>query len=177
MCTCFINEIIPRIDEAQFDLMCSKYSLDAELVLALISKLGKKLGSAKENRQEYTNTKEPNNEDLEKEDIDPDYKVGYKHPPKHTRFQKGNKGNPKGRKSKKGKSAHDLLSEELDKKITIQKDGKCKSMYKRDVIAKNLIHQLSTGKPIPKNNIDLYFSISDYERKKKFFDNYQNPTG
>ena len=173
LCTCFINEIIPRIDKAQFDLMCSKYSLDTELVLALISKLGKKLGSAKENRQEYTNTKEPNNDDLEKEDIDPDYKVGYKHPPKHTRFQKGNKGNPKGRKSKKGKSAHDLLSEELDKKITIQKDGKCKSMYKRDVIAKNLIHQLSIGKPIPKNNIDLYLSISDYERKKKFFDNYQ----
>ena len=43
LCTCFINEIIPRIDEAQFDLMCSKYSLDAELVLALISKLGKNL--------------------------------------------------------------------------------------------------------------------------------------
>ena len=172
LCTCFINEIIPRIDKAQFDLMCSKYSLDVELVLALISKLGKKLGSANENRQENSKTKEQRNEDSENEDINPDYKVGYKHPPKHTRFQKGDKGNPKGRKSKKGKSAHDLLSEELDKKITIQKDGKPKSMYKRDVIAKNIVHQLSTGKPVPKNNIDLYLSISEYERKKKFFDNY-----
>lgn len=78
----------------------------------------------------------------------------------------------KAESPKKGKSAHDLLSEELDKKITIQKDGKPKSMYKRDVIAKNIIHQLSTGKPVPKNNIDLYLSISEYERKKKFFDNY-----
>ena len=58
LCTCFINEIIPRIEKAQFDLMCSKYSLDAELVLALISKLGKKLGSANENRQENSKTKE-----------------------------------------------------------------------------------------------------------------------
>ena len=31
------------------------------------------------------------------DDDQPDYKVGYKKPPLHTRFQKGQSGNPRGR--------------------------------------------------------------------------------
>jgi hypothetical protein len=32
---------------------------------------------------------------------DPGHKVGYKSPPKHTRWKKGQSGNPKGRKKRR----------------------------------------------------------------------------
>ncbi|MCB7129877.1 MAG: hypothetical protein J3T61_10120 [Candidatus Brocadiales bacterium] len=58
-----------------------------------------------------------------------DYKVGYGKPPKHTRWQKGQSGNPKGRLKKQPLSQHQTLRrlrEELfaaTNKEVIVKDG------------------------------------------------------
>ena len=157
----FIEEIIPKMTEQTFNGLCSEYSLKPEIILELASKLGKTLNFAKEEKPESKT------EDPQPEDIDPDYKVGYKHPPKHTRFQKGNKGNPKGRKSKKGRPIMELLLEELDKKIRINEGGETKEIYKREVITKDLSKSLILGKPIPRNNLNLINHLDRYAARKE----------
>ena len=105
-------------------------------------------------------------DELEK---DPEYKVGYGKPPKHTQFKKGKNsgGNKKGRKPIKGQDISKLSIKKLDKKINIKtKDGKTTKRYYRDVIADNIINSLAMGKPIPKNNMKM---IDKLERKENFW--------
>lgn len=100
---------------------------------------------------------------------DPEYKVGYGKPPKHTQFKKGknNGGNKKGRKPIKGQCISDLAIEKLDKKINIKtKDGKTTKKYYRDVIADNIVNTLATGKPFPRNNMKV---IDKLERIENFW--------
>ena len=156
-----IQDIFPMMNEQMFNYVCRNYSLKPEIILELASKLGIKLNFTKEGKPESKT------EDPQPEDIDPDYKVGYKHPPKHTRFQKGNKGNPKGRKSKKGRPIMELLLEELDKKIRINEGGETKEIYKREVITKDLSKSLILGKPIPRNNLNLINHLDRYAARKE----------
>jgi hypothetical protein len=64
-----------------------------------------------------------------------DYPVGYGKPPVHTRFQKGQSGNPSG-KPKKILSNAEILTRELDTKVTITDGSKKKRLTKREVIHK-----------------------------------------
>lgn len=163
-----IQDIFPMMNEQMFNYVCRNYSLKPEIILEFASKLGIKLNFTKEGKPESKT------EDPQPEDIDPDYKVGYKHPPKHTRFQKGNKGNPKGRKSKKGRPIMELLLEELDKKIRINEGGETKEIYKREVITKDLSKSLILGKPIPRNNLDLINHLDRYAARKEVFEKIRN---
>jgi hypothetical protein len=56
---------------------------------------------------------------------DRDYEVGYGKPPQHTRFRKGQSGNPRGR-PRGVKTAGTLLREILYRKVTITEDGRHK---------------------------------------------------
>ena len=156
-----IQDIFPMMNEQMFNYVCRNYSLKPEIILEFASKLGIKLNFTKEGKPESKT------EDPQPEDIDPDYKVGYKHPPKHTRFQKGNKGNPKGRKSKKGRPIMELLLEELDKKIRINEGGETKEMYAREVIIKKMSKSLMLCEPIPRNNLKLIESLDRYAARKE----------
>lgn len=51
-------------------------------------------------------------------DDDDDYEVGFGKPPKHTQFQKGRSGNPKGR-PKGSKSIPELVRKIFDEKILV----------------------------------------------------------
>ena len=53
---------------------------------------------------------------------DPDYEVGYKKPPAHTRFKKGPSGNHRAR-PKASKDLAALLTEILDEKVTIMENA------------------------------------------------------
>lgn len=163
-----IQDIFPMMNEQMFNYVCRNYSLKPEIILEFASKLGIKLNFTKEGKPESKT------EDPQPEDIDPDYKVGYKHPPKHTRFQKGNKGNPKGRKSKKGRPIMELLLEELDKKIRINEGGETKEIYKREVITKDLSKSLILGKPIPRNNLNLINHLDRYAARKEVIEKIRN---
>lgn len=163
-----IQDIFPMMNEQMFNYVCRNYSLKPEIILEFASKLGIKLNFTKEGKPESKT------EDPQPEDIDPDYKVGYKHPPKHTRFQKGNKGNPKGRKSKKGRPIMELLLEELDKKIRINEGGETKEIYKREVITKDLSKSLILGKPIPRNNLNLINHLDRYAARKEVVEKIWN---
>src|SRR5258707_14185668 len=51
-----------------------------------------------------------------------DYEVGYRKPPGHTRFKKGQSGNPKGRPAG-AKNLSTLLSEALNEPVVVTENG------------------------------------------------------
>ncbi|MEQ8903426.1 MAG: DUF5681 domain-containing protein [Roseovarius sp.] len=66
-------------------------------------------------------------------DKDHDYDVGYGKPPKHSQFQKGQSGNPKGR-PKGSKNISTILKEQLYRKVTITENGRHKQITVIDAI-------------------------------------------
>lgn len=68
-------------------------------------------------------------------------KVGYKNPPKDTRFKKGQSGNPAGRKKKPiPKSLHEAKMLELADSVTLKENGKVAKMPKYALLAKAIIN-------------------------------------
>lgn len=73
-----------------------------------------------------------------------DYEVGYKKPPKHSRFLPGMSGNPKGKeKGKKGLKAD--LAAELDAKQTIQINGKPVTGRRQQLLVMTLAARAAAG--------------------------------
>ena len=64
-----------------------------------------------------------------------DYKVGPGRPPLHTRFRKGQSGNPGGRSKKK---LHVLLADALNEEVSVTIDGERRQITKREAV----VHQL-----------------------------------
>jgi hypothetical protein len=73
-----------------------------------------------------------------------DYEVGYREPPKSTRFQPGQSGNPSGR-SKARASYAALTRLELNKTITLGRGDNSRTMTKRQVIAARLRKAIKGG--------------------------------
>jgi hypothetical protein len=70
----------------------------------------------------------------------PDYEVGYKKPPEHTRFKKGQSGNPRGR-PRGAKNMATLLGEALDEKVTLTDNGRRRKVSKREIIVTQLVNR------------------------------------
>jgi len=73
-----------------------------------------------------------------------DYEVGYGKPPCHTRFKKGQSGNPKGRPSDT-KNLSALLDQALDERVILAEDGKRKKISKRQAFINQLVDQAAKG--------------------------------
>jgi hypothetical protein len=72
------------------------------------------------------------------------YPVGFGKPPPHTRFRKGQSGNPKGR-PKGAKSFATEVQEELDARVPITENGKSLKITKRKAVAKQLVNKSAAG--------------------------------
>ena len=73
-----------------------------------------------------------------------DYEVGYRKPPKTTRFEAGKSGNPKGRPKGSTNLATDL-SAELSEQITVREGGQARRVTKQRALIKALTAQALQG--------------------------------
>jgi Family of unknown function (DUF5681) len=73
-----------------------------------------------------------------------DYDIGYGKPPNATRFQKGQSGNPAGRR-RGSKNLSTILDEELEQRVVIRENGKQKTITKRRASMKQLVNKAASG--------------------------------
>lgn len=76
---------------------------------------------------------------------DADYETGFGKPPKSTRFEKGQSGNPSGR-PKGARSMRSLLEELLDQPVTISVRGVPRQVPAKEAVLNRLLAQALTGK-------------------------------
>ena len=73
-----------------------------------------------------------------------DYEVGYGKRPRHTRFAKGQSGNPRGRPCG-AKNFTTLLQEALDEPVTVTENGGRRKVSKRQAIVTQLVNRSATA--------------------------------
>ena len=73
-----------------------------------------------------------------------DYEVGYGKPPRHTRFRKGQSGNPRGRPSG-SKNLKTLLNEALNERVVVTEEGGRRNITKREAIVTQLVNRSATA--------------------------------
>jgi Family of unknown function (DUF5681) len=72
--------------------------------------------------------------------------VGYKRPPRATRFRPGQSGNPNGR-PKGARNFATALEQELRSRVAVNENGRRKKISKREAIAKQLVNKAASGDP------------------------------
>jgi hypothetical protein len=75
-------------------------------------------------------------------DNESDYKVGPCRPPLHTRFKKGQSGNPGGRSAK---TLPALLADALDETIFVTIDGRRREFTKREAIIAQMVDKSASA--------------------------------
>jgi len=73
-----------------------------------------------------------------------DYEVGFKKPPKATRFPKGQSGNPHGRPKGKKNMANILLAA-ANELVTINENGRSKQVTKFEAACKQTLNKSASG--------------------------------
>lgn len=73
-----------------------------------------------------------------------DYEVGYGRPPKGSRFQKGQSGNPKGR-PKGALNLVTILEQELKARVVVVEHGQRKTITKFQAAMKQLVNKAASG--------------------------------
>ena len=79
-------------------------------------------------------------------------KVGYRNPPKHGQFKKGQSGNAKGR-PRGAKGIKTLLAKELGSRITIGADGQQRRVKRSEALVKGLVNDALRGKDRPRDTV------------------------
>jgi hypothetical protein len=69
-----------------------------------------------------------------------DYQVGYGKPPRHTRFKRGQSGNPRGR-PRGSKNLPTLLTEALNKRVIVAENEGRRKVTKREAIITQLVNR------------------------------------
>jgi hypothetical protein len=75
---------------------------------------------------------------------DGDFAVGYRKPPRGSRFTKGKSGNPKGRPVG-SKNLRDLFEDALNEQVTVNENGRRRMISKREAISAQLVNKAASG--------------------------------
>jgi vacuolar-type H+-ATPase catalytic subunit A/Vma1 len=73
-------------------------------------------------------------------DDERDYEVGYGKPPLHTRFRRGQSGNPRGRPAE-SRNLATLVNEALNEPVLVVENGGRRKISKREAIIKQLVNR------------------------------------
>jgi len=73
-----------------------------------------------------------------------DDEVGYKRPPKHSRFKPGQSGNPKGR-PRRAKTTLAIVREALKEMVTVTENGRRHQINKLEIIIKQVVNDAAKG--------------------------------
>ena len=73
-----------------------------------------------------------------------EYVVGKGKPPLHSRFKKGQSGNPSGRR-KASKNVATLVAKALNERVTVVENGQRKRITKLEAILKQLTNKAAAG--------------------------------
>ena len=73
-----------------------------------------------------------------------DYEVGYGKPPQHTRFQKGQSGNRKGRPPR-SRNIVTLLTKALNERVAVSENGRRRTISKREAIVAQLVNKSASA--------------------------------
>jgi hypothetical protein len=71
--------------------------------------------------------------------------IGFKQPPKHTRFKKGQSGNPSGRRRREPIAAATILAEELHSTVSVTENGRPLNTDKFTLVVKQAVNQAIKG--------------------------------
>jgi hypothetical protein len=93
-------------------------------------------------------------------DLEGNYDVGYRKPPHHSRFKRGQSGNPKGR-PRESKNWDTLIDKELNARVAVHKDGRRKKISKREAIATQIVNQAVSG------NLRFALELLDRQQRTK----------
>ena len=74
------------------------------------------------------------------------YRVGYRRPPQHTRFKRGQSGNPRGR-HKGTRSLSSLLEKMFFERVTIREGDRARCLPIIEVVLRNILARASKGDP------------------------------
>ena len=77
-------------------------------------------------------------------DDEGDHQVGYGKPPHHTRFVKGQSGNPRGRPPS-AKNLKTLLNKALNERVVVTENGGRRKISKREAIVTQLVNGSAKG--------------------------------
>jgi len=80
------------------------------------------------------------------DDEKPDCEVGYGKPPLHTRFKKGQSGNPRGR-PRGVKNFTSLVSDALDQRVVVTENGRRREISKRHLGIAQLVNKFAMADP------------------------------
>lgn len=75
-----------------------------------------------------------------------DYEIGYGKPPKHTRFPKGQSGNPRGR-TKGTKDLKTDLQEEMQEQVSVREGERTRKYSKQRLVVKSVTAKAIKGDP------------------------------
>jgi hypothetical protein len=70
------------------------------------------------------------------------YKIGYKKPPLHTRFKKGQSGNPRGR-PRGARNFSTVLNDALNQRVVVTENGRRRKISKRELGIRQLVDKFA----------------------------------
>ena len=98
--------------------------------------------------------------------------ANYRKPPEHTRFKKGQSGNPRGRPAK---NLPALLAAALNEKVTVTENGKSRQVTKREAVIAQLVNKSASAElRATKMLIDM---LRDIEKRADPAPAEKNPFG
>jgi len=98
---------------------------------------------------------------------DDEYEVGYRKPPKHAQFKKGQSGNPRGRR-RGSRNYRIRFHEIINEKVTITENGRRRRMAKFDVAWRQTMNKAAGGDfRAMKLLLDAYERFALHEHKSE----------